>query len=191
MLFGASLHAEVVLDVAVAQGHYEPVAALDPGITPGQLFSAFHIPVLGADNLLPILVREFPGLQGIIAVGDNRIRKTIAQFVGSLVPGFPWASLVHPSAVAGSNVSLGPGTVVMPGAVIQTGCRIGSHCLVNTMASLDHHSQLGDFVHLAPGVHTGGEVRIGEGVLAGIGAAILPRTHVPEWTVVKARLNEH
>lgn len=184
ILFGASLHAEVVADAIVAQGTYEIIGALDPGKAPGSRFSAHNIPVLGDDEVLDSLMRTYTDLHGVIAIGDNRTRKAIAEKVSLLFPDFRWATIIHPSAVRGSGVVPGAGTVVMAGSVIQTGSITGKHCLINTMASLDHHSVLGDYVHLAPGVHTGGEVRVGEGALVGIGASVLPRVEVEEWTIV-------
>ena len=39
---------------------------------------------------------------------------------------------------------------------------------------------------LAPGVNIAGEVQIGEGVFAGIGAKIIPRTRVGDWAIIGA-----
>jgi len=39
---------------------------------------------------------------------------------------------------------------------------------------------------IAPGAHLGGEVTIGEGVLIGIGATVMPQRRVGDWAVVGA-----
>ena len=124
-----------------------------------------------------------PDKYAVIAVGDNAIRKRLAEEHEDL----QFIALVHPRAyVAGPN-RIGDGTVVMAGAVIQAGAVIGKHCIINTGATVDHDCVIGDYVHIAPGAHLCGHVEVGEGALVGVGVGIAPMCKIPAWTLVKAR----
>lgn len=51
---------------------------------------------------------------------------------------------------------------------------------------MEHHCQVDNHAHLAPGVCLGGEVRVGEGVLLGVGAISIPRRLIGDWSIVGA-----
>ena len=82
------------------------------------------------------------------------------------------ATLIHPSAVIGEEVSIGEGTVVMAGAVINPCTIIGDGCIVNTCASVDHDNNLEDFVHIAVGAHLCGTVCVGNKTWIGAGTVV-------------------
>lgn len=81
-------------------------------------------------------------------------------------------SLIHLSAVKGTEVEIGIGTVVMAGAVINSSSRIGKGCIINTSSSLDHDNVIGDYVHISPRVRTAGGVEIGKSTWLGIGSFV-------------------
>lgn len=102
--------------------------------------------------------------QFIIAIGNNNIRKQISQKYNNI----NYVKLIHDSAVIGSNVTIGEGTVVMPRAVINSNSKIGSHTIINTGSIVEHDNIIGDFVHISPSATLCGGVNIGE--LSHIGA---------------------
>ena len=57
---------------------------------------------------------------GIIAIGDNAVRKRIAHRLN-----LRWLTVVHSAAWVDPDAKLGTGTVVFPGAVIQPGGVVG------------------------------------------------------------------
>lgn len=105
----------------------------------------------------------------VIAIGENRVRKTIAQRLFAKVV---WKACIHPSAQVGSNVHVGEGTVVMANSVINASVKIGKHCIINTGAVVEHDSEIGDYVHISPRSVLGGNVKIGEATQIGIGAVV-------------------
>ena len=125
-----------------------------------------------------------PNDHAFIAIGDNAQRK--AKFE-ALKSHFHFHNLIHPSAILGSGVEIGDGTIIMAGAVVQARARIGKHCIINTCASVDHDCIIGDYAHIAPGAHLCGHVEVGEGSLVGVGVGIAPMCKIPAWTLVKAR----
>ena len=49
-------------------------------------------------------------------------------------------SLIHPSAVFGTDVEIGIGSVVIAGVVINISSRVGKGCILDTSTSLDHEN---------------------------------------------------
>ncbi len=177
IIFGGGGHAAVVAETALAAG--VPVAGFlddDPqaslrGLAPrlGSLGAATH----------PEL---FCGHAAIIGVGDPSLRARLAEHHA----GLEYATLVHPSAVVSPTATIVAGAFVAPGAVVHTGAFVGAHAIVNTGAILEHDATLGAMSHLAPRACVGGGVRLGEGVLFGIGACAIPGVRVGDGAVVGA-----
>lgn len=104
----------------------------------------------------------------IISIGNNRIRRMIAEKTGG-----PFGTAVHPSAIVSPSAAIGEGTVVMPEAVIQSEATIGRHCIVNTGVIVEHENKIGDFVHLSPHATLCGNVTVGCGTWVGAGTTII------------------
>ena len=117
----------------------------------------------------------------IIAIGDNRIRKQLAQTINHV-----FGVLIHPSASLDSLSSVEGGSVVMQRAVIQRGTRVGKHGIINTASSIDQDCVLGDFVHIAPNATLCGEVVIGDETFIGAGAVVLPQIKIGKRVTVGA-----
>lgn len=174
-VLAAGGHAKVVIATLQAAG-WRVVAAYDDDEARwgGELLG---VPIRG-----PLEAAAGAEVDGaVVAVGDNRVRKSLAERFD-----LPWIAVVHPAAVVHPSVELGGGTVVFAGAAIQPDTRIGRHAIVNTGASVDHDCRLGDFVHVAPGARLGGGVAVGEGALVGIGSCVVPGVTVGPWATAGA-----
>ncbi len=185
LLFGASGHAKVILDIVRKQDRYSPVGVIIAAWD-GAPATLLGLPVLGTDRAIGTIVQEHGVETGLVAAGDNFVRERIVNAVRAAVPHFSFASAIHPSAQLGEDVTVADGTVVMAGAVINSGTRIGRFCIVNSSASLDHDNCLEDFASVGPGVVTGGNVTIGRAAAVGIGAHISHGVQIGEDTVVGA-----
>jgi len=175
VVIGGRGHAKVVVFSLQAAGRTVQ-AVLDDDL------SLTGTNVLGAPIAGPIAcIREFRHAEAVIAIGDNRKRRQIAERLDC-----EWARVVHPSATVAPDVAIGPGTVVFAGAVIQPGACIGAHCIINTLASVDHDCRVSSFCHIAPGAHICGEVRIGMGAFLGVGASVVPQIQIGEWATLGA-----
>ncbi len=184
VVYGASGHAKVVLDILRCQGIYQVVALLDEYKVNGTECGEWR--VTGKLNELPLLAQQHADLAVVVAVGDNWRRSHLTSDIRALCPAVRFATAVHPSAQVAQGVSIGEGTVIMAGAVINPAASVGEGCIVNTRASLDHDSVLGPFASLGPGVATGGGVRIGECTNVGIGASVIQEISIGAHTVVGA-----
>ncbi len=98
----------------------------------------------------------------------------------------PYYTAIHPSAIIGSNVTIGEGTVVMPNAVINIGSQIGRHCIINTGAIVEHDNRIGDYAHLASGVVTAGNVTIDNLTFLGTGSKVIQGLEIGENTIIGA-----
>ena len=182
-LFGAGGHARVVADILASQsGRWKLAGFVDdrPESAGKEIFGSPVI--LGQDFLSD---DQFgPETEVIVTIGDNAARRRIGELLA--MRDLRFATAVHPSAQIGSDVEIGPGTVVMANAVINAGARIGKHVIVNTAATIDHDSVVEDFAHIAPGAHLAGHVSVGQGVLFGVGSSAIPGVSIGAGSVIGA-----
>jgi sugar O-acyltransferase (sialic acid O-acetyltransferase NeuD family) len=184
VVFGASGHGKVVLDILRRQATVEVIGLLD-NFKPIGCDCGGYL-VIGSLEDLPVLTIKHPGLGIAIGIGDNWTRARIASQIRMLCPAIEYVTAIHPSAEIASDVSVGAGTVVMAGAVINPGARIGELCIVNTRASLDHDSVMDQFSSLGPAATTGGSVRLGAYSNIGIGATVIQEISIGKHTVIGA-----
>ncbi|MEM2525994.1 MAG: acetyltransferase [Candidatus Methanomethylicaceae archaeon] len=177
IVIGGGGHSKVVISTLLELG-YNVIGVLDDDINKKNT-KVMGIPILGSIELLKSGNFE----QGIIAIGDNKIRKEILYKFKDFCK---WPVVVHPFSYVHPSVEIGEGTVIFAGAVIQPDVIIGEHVIVNTGVTIDHDCRIGNFVHLAPGVHLAGGVVIGEGSFLGIGSSVIPYKNIGSWAIVGA-----
>lgn len=178
-IVGASGHGRVVADIAVAMQAWDNIAFLDDCLTDSGIP---ELPIIGMVAEVKKFVDEY---EFVIAIGDNRVRKTVSERV--VTAGGHLATLVHPQASIGSRVTMGAGTVAMAGAVINCDTHIGRGCIVNTAASIDHDCRVEDYVHVSPGVHLAGTVTVGSQSWLGIGSIVSNNISIASDCTIGAR----
>ncbi len=183
IVVGAGGHAKVLVD-ALQRGARRVVGIADQN-------PALHgkcvlgIEVMGGDEFVR---RHAPGsvllANGIGSVASMQVRAAVYQRFKE--EGYDFTTIIHPSAVIGSEVGLGEGVQVLAGAVVGPGVVIGDNSIVNTCASVDHDCHLGRHVHLAPGVVLSGGVTIGAGTHVGTGAVIIQEVTIGAGCLIAA-----
>lgn len=155
ILYGASGHAKVIVDILEALGKEIDWIVDDNDEVKG---------------LLGYEVKRNEGCYdaAIVSIGNCQIRKKIVE---SLEVG-KWETAIHPSAIISPHAYIGEGTVIMAGALVNACAKVGKHNIINTGASVDHDVELGDFVHIAPHATVTGNVVIGDGSWIGAGTVI-------------------
>lgn len=179
VLWGASGHGKVVLDVGRSQGSFESIVFVDDHYK--ELGPSFmRCPVLGGLEVLPSL----RGCSFLISIGDNaqRARCYAIAISQGMVP----TALVHRTAILATSAVVGDGTVVMPGVIVNAGAVIGENCIINTGAIVEHDCRIADHVHISPRVVLGGGVSVGPFAHVGIGAVVLPGAYIGDSAVVGA-----
>lgn len=184
VIFGASGHGGVVLDCLEKEGKYNVVGFLDSFKKKGRRHCGYEI--LGNEFDLPYLIDKYNISGGIIAIGDNWIRKSVVERITHISPDLELISTVHPSAIVGRDVAIGKGVVVMPGVVINSNTEIGDFCILNTFSSVDHDSVMQEYSSLAPRVCIGGNFNLGKFSAICLGAHIIENINIGEHTVVGA-----
>lgn len=172
-IYGASGHARVIIDMIDSFEKIHGVFDDNPEVK-----DILGYPVLGP---LPEDLRFKSDL--FIAIGDNRIRKKIAEKLAGFCR---FANIIHDSAIFSKRANIQSGTVIMEGAIVKVNTEIGSHVIINTGASVDHDCKIGDFVHIAPQATLCGGITVGEGTLVGANATILPGVKVGRWATIGA-----
>lgn len=167
-LYGASGHAKVVIDILRAEKvSIDGLIDDDPEKCELMSYPIYH----DTKDKYPI----------IISIGDNRIRKRVAErLLGK------FGKAIHPSAIISEFAILGEGSVVMQGSIVQSCAFIGKHCIINTGVSIDHECRLEDYVHVSPHATLCGNVTVGEGSWIGAGSIIIPGVKIGRWSVVGA-----
>lgn len=184
IIFGASGHAKVIIDIIESQKKYNIVGIIDDFKSSRETLLGYSI--LGKTKDLEEITRAHGTSKGIIAIGDNWVRNNIYHKIISILPEFEFATLIHKNAVISKHSEIGQGSVVMAGTTVNPGSQIGQHCILNTNSSLDHDCKMNSFSSLAPGVTTGGNVTVGEFSAISLGAKIIHGKSVGEHTVVGA-----
>jgi UDP-perosamine 4-acetyltransferase len=182
LLIAGGGHGRVILDALLA-AKIRVHGIVDSAIPVGT--ELFGVKVLGGDEYLD----QLSGDLVLLANGLGANPKTLARsslYQRFSMGGFHFVTIVHPSAIIGSNVKLSDGCQIMAGTVIQCGVEVGHNSVINTRASIDHDVVIGDSVFIAPGVTVCGGVNIGPEVFIGAGATILPGVRIGAGTIVGA-----
>jgi UDP-perosamine 4-acetyltransferase len=182
-LIGAGGHAGVVLDIIHGIGCYQVLGVVDESAAAAQTLG---LPWLGNDGVLPELRSQ--GIttvaMGIGGFRDNKLRRRIFTLVKDL--GFRVATLIHPTAILSSTVTVGEGCVIFAGVVINPRARLGNNVIVATRSSVDHETVVEDHVLISAGVSAGAQVHVGEEALIAIGACIVSNVKIGRRSVVGA-----
>jgi sugar O-acyltransferase (sialic acid O-acetyltransferase NeuD family) len=135
--------------------------------------SVAGVPVLGPVDI----ARDRVALGVVVTVGSPRrydAKESIVERLG--LDADRYVTLIHPTASIGTQVSVGPGTVVLAGCVATQGVTIGRHVAMMPNVVLTHDDDVGDFVILGAGARLGGGVTVGRGAYIGSGASIREST---------------
>jgi sugar O-acyltransferase (sialic acid O-acetyltransferase NeuD family) len=179
-LYGCGGHAKVILDILLKQ-KISVAGIVDD--SPVQGCRYIHgVPIYSSQSILSSHPPD--AARWIVAIGNNRIRQSIAEKLSN--QGYQFITAVHSSAQIALGVTIAPGTVVMANAVLNTDAQIGHHAIINTGATIDHDCVIGDYAHIAPGCSLCGQVIVGSGALLGVGTKVKPAMEIGAWTTCGA-----
>lgn len=184
IIAGASEHGRVVADIIEKQGKYHILGFIDA--VKDKKVNLWNYSILGSEQDLVNIRRHTSIDYFVIAIGDNFVRSKVKDQILTHLPDAQFATCIHPSAIIGTNVQIGAGTVVMAGSIINPNTIVGEHSIINTKTSVDHDNVIGDFVSLAPNVTTGGNVKIGDFSAIGLSASIIHGKTIGKHNVIGA-----
>lgn len=168
---GGGGHAKVVADCLLAQ-EKKVLAVVDSKYS-GSLMGILRQPQYDPGF--------HPEALTVIAIGDNNVRRKVAQ---QMLHKF--INAIHPSAVISNFATVGTGCMILHRAIVQAGSSVGNHVILNTGSQVDHDCVVGDYVHVAPRAVLCGTISVGEGTLIGAGAVIIPGKKIGAWVTIGA-----
>ena len=183
IVLGCGGHGRVVLDILLNAGQYDVVGFVDSN---RQLRGrrVDGLPVLGHPDDLPRIRAELDLACGVVAVGNNGVRRAFADRLDEI--GLEPINAIHPSANLARNVTLGRNVVIAAGALACAHCQIGDSVILNTGCIVDHESLIGTATHICPGARLAGRVTVESGAFIGIGATVIQSVRVGCESVVGA-----
>src|SRR3546814_10262773 len=122
----------------------------------------------------------------VIGVGSPQARSAINQKLDGSVQ---FSTLIHPTAVMGSQVTIGAGSVVCAGVSVGPNVTVGEQVHLNPHAVIGHDTSLGDFVSVNPNATISGDCTIDSGVLVGAAAVVLQGLRLAPKDRKSTRLN--
>lgn len=173
ILYGASGHGKVIFEILEANGMI-PDAVWDDAPKPD--FWNYQVQK-------PLFKLSKENYEIVISIGDNIIRKRIAQRIAKKCV---FLTAIHPDTFISDKTTIGEGTVIMRGVTINPDAVIGNHVILNTQAVIEHDCIINDFVHISPNVTLCGNITIGQGTHIGAGATIIPNIHIGANCIIAA-----
>jgi sugar O-acyltransferase (sialic acid O-acetyltransferase NeuD family) len=171
LLIGAGGHGKVVLDILRASGAHRPIGFLDadPALT-GTTVSG--LPVLGPVHHLSKIRQQTKAREAIVAIGDNRARRSYAQHV--IDEGIELINAIHPTANISTSALIGRNVVIASGAIVCAEARVADSVILNTGCIVDHECEIEEAAHICPAAALAGRVRVEAGAFVGLGAKVIP-----------------
>lgn len=168
VIIGAGGHAKVIADI-IDKSKDIVVGFLDDNKTKGDIIvKEKQYRVIGRIDECKKIQLENPEMEFVIAIGNNKVRKQIAERYKNL----KFYTAIHPSSQIALDVEIGKDTVIMANTIINTSAKIGKHCIINTGAIIEHDNIIGDYVHISPNATLCGTVEIGGLTHVGAGATV-------------------
>lgn len=190
VILGCGGHGREVYGIIRAINESDPTGSawrmlgfLDDSPSPLQLarVERLGLPYLGEIEALAEITAE---VRYVIGIGLPKVRSEVA--LRPILGQRSGATLIHPAATIGPDVTLGAGCVVFAGARITTNVVIGQHVHLNQNATLAHDCAVGDSAGLNPMATVSGECVLGQQALIGAAAVVLRGLRIGAGAVVGA-----
>lgn len=177
-IIGYSGHSFVVLDAANEAG----IVIAYYCESGEKAFNPFKLKYLGDESSESFAWDSIDGF--IIGIGDNQIRKKIANLVVSRNKQL--FTIAHPSAQISSMSEVGIGNFVAANSTINALAKVANNCILNTACVVEHECTISDHVHIGPGVVLAGHVTVGEATFIGANSVVKQGVTIGENVVIGA-----
>lgn len=120
----------------------------------------------------------------VVSILDPKIKKQIVESLAH--KGANFYTLIHPSAIIGTNVSIGKGCVICPGCILTNDITIGDFVFINASSTIGHDSIIGEYTSVNGKVEITGNVEVGVECLFGVGAKVIPKRRIGNGATIGA-----
>jgi sugar O-acyltransferase (sialic acid O-acetyltransferase NeuD family) len=108
----------------------------------------------------------------VITISDPLARRILREKLYNTNLLYP--TLIHPAAIAGSELNqFREGVVITAGVILTTGITVESFSILNLSSTIGHDVAIGKYCTLMPACHISGNVKIQDQVMIGTGACVL------------------
>jgi len=184
VIFGGGNQCHYTIDIIEKQSLYNIVGIIDSIHEVNSI--RFGYKIIGRQEDLIDIVKQYNIDGGVIAIGDNWIRHDVSEYIKTVIPEFVFINAIHPSVIVGDNVQLGSGIVAMAGCIFNPKSIIGNFTFFATGAQVEHDCIIEDFSSISAGSVTGGYVHLKRFSAITLGVTVLDRIVIGENTVVGA-----
>ncbi|PSF12970.1 hypothetical protein [Marinobacter shengliensis] len=174
--------AQVVEDMAKAGHDIEVAGFLNDHEPIGSLIGEYK--VIGRPSEWNALDPDVKIVFALLTVGKMEERSELLSALE--VPEARLATLIHPTAVVGSGVSVGKGSVICSHVTCQPGSSIGSNSIVRAGANLGHDAEVSDFVDIGPNCTLCGYSKVAKGAHVAPNSVVRDSVSVGEFGVLSA-----
>ena len=166
VIIGGGGHGKVVCDAIIDQDQFEILGFVDVDEKLESIVTR-NFKVIESQNNLNKLVDKASHF--IVAIGNNKIRENIYNKAALYLKP---ATIIHPTAIIGFNVTINDGSVVLSNSVINNSTIIGKNCIINAGTIIDHDCKIGNGVHLSIGTKVGSTSSVADYYTSSIGQCI-------------------
>ena len=182
IILGCGGHASMCLDIAIEM-NLNVIGYLDDN----KKDSFRGLPWLGIiDSIFKISDFELkPKL--ILGIGFLSNLKKRDQIYLKARQHFEFVNLIHPKSIIERTAIIdnNSGMQIMAGAIIGTEVSLGPNTIVNSGAIISHHSKIGRTCHITPGACLAGNVVVGDRATIGMNSSIFLGVNIPSDTIVQ------
>lgn len=182
VLIGGGNQAHYTIDIIEKENRYNIIGIIDSVHEIGS--DRFGYKIIGRQDNLIELIKEYDIQVGIISIGDNWSRYYVYNKIIEQVPNFEFVNAIHPSVIIGNNVKIGYGVVAMAGCIFNPKAIIEDFTFFATGAQVEHDCFIDKFSSISAGSVTGGFVRLGKFSAITLGVTVVDRVEIGENTVV-------
>lgn len=174
--------AQVIEDMASA-GHNIAVAGF---LNDHELIGSFigEYEVIGRPGEWKNLESDVQIVFALLSVGKMEERSDLLAALA--IPESRLATLVHPTALVGSGVTVGKGSVICSYVTCQPGSSIGNNSIVRAGANLGHDAKVADFVDIGPNCTLCGYSDVAKGAHIAPNSVVRDSVSVGEFGVLSA-----
>lgn len=184
VLIGGGNQAHYTIDIINKEKKYNIIGIVDSIHPIGT--KRFGYKIIGRQENLQSLIKEYNIHGGIIAIGDNWVRHEISQQLLQMVSADFFVNAIHPSVIVGDNVKLGNGVVAMAGVIFNPKSVIGDFTFYATGAQIEHDCIIEPYASVSAGSILGGHVHIKTLAAITLNVTIVDRVSIGINTVIGA-----
>jgi sugar O-acyltransferase (sialic acid O-acetyltransferase NeuD family) len=127
-----------------------------------------------------------PGDTLLLAVGAPDTKRKLVELLRPR--GARFATLIHPTAIIGSNCCHDEGVIICPLAMNTANTQMGPFSTLLSFSGLGHDARLGAYSTVSSHVDLMGHANVGEGVFIGSGARVMPGVTVGDGARIGANV---